>query len=159
MNKLDISVEGEISMTRNIIPAATRALFDSDLVATRMILALAEWVWVVLLLWPGDTFSRYPYQLMAHVMPEPAWALAFMLMAAMQTTIVLTESFHTLYAKAFAGINAVLWIFVVTSMLLSVHPPPAAISGEIALAFGALWIWVRPMILMRGIVNARSQRI
>ena len=143
----------------DLLPAATRALFDSDLVATRMVLAMAEWVWAILLLWPGETFDRPTYKLMAHVMPEEAWALAFALMAVTQTTIILTESFHSLYAKAFAGINAVIWLFVVASMLLSVYPPPAAISGEIALALAAVWIWVRPMILMRGIANARSHRV
>jgi hypothetical protein len=32
-------------------------------------------------------------------------------------------------------------------MLMSVTPPPAAIGGEVALAFAAFWVWVRPYIL------------
>jgi hypothetical protein len=123
-----------------------------------MMLALAEWTWAILLLWPGDTFSRPTYKVLAHVMHEEAWALLFLITAVTQTTIVLTEAFHSLYAKTFAGLNAVLWGFVVVSMLLSVYPPPAAISGEIALMLGAIWIWVRPYIEMQGIANARSQR-
>jgi hypothetical protein len=144
--------------TEKILPAATRALFDSDLVATRIILALAEWLWAILLLWPGDTFGRPTYKMMAHVMTEEAWALTFLLMASLQTTIVLTESFHNVYARAFAGLNAAIWVFIVVSMLLSVYPPPAAISGEIALALGATWVWLRPIIEMRGIVNVRQKR-
>lgn len=145
-------------MSNKIISAASKALFDSDLVATRILLALAEWTWAVLLLWPGDTFERPTYRLMSHVMKEEAWALLFMFTAITQTGIVLTENFHGLYARAFAGLNSVLWIFIVISMLLSVYPPPAAISGEIALMFGAFWIWLRPYIIMQGMVNAQLQR-
>lgn len=37
--------------------SATKALFDSDLVASRLIIALAEWFWFALLLWPGDCYT------------------------------------------------------------------------------------------------------
>jgi hypothetical protein len=139
------------------IHSATRALFDSDLVASRLVIALAEWFWFALLLWPGDTMARPTYAIMGQVLPEPAWACIFLLSAIMQTSIVLTESYHSLFARIFAGLNAGLWGFVVLSFLLSVSPPPAAVSGEIALAFAALWIWIRPYILFEGIARARSQ--
>lgn len=137
--------------------SATKALFDSDLVASRLIIALAEWFWFALLLWPGDTMARPTYLVMSHVMPEEAWAAVFMLSACMQTNIVLTQSYHSLFARTFAAFNAALWLFVVISMLLSVSPPPAAISGEIALAFASLWIWIRPYIILEGLARARSQ--
>jgi hypothetical protein len=140
-----------------IIHSATRALFDSDLVASRLIIALAEWFWFALLLWPGDTMERPTYHVMSHVMPEPAWAFVFMMSAIMQTSIVLTECYHSRFARTFAAFNAGLWAFVVISMLISVSPPPAAISGEIALAFASLWIWIRPYIIIEGIARARAK--
>lgn len=145
-------------MSERLFHSATRALFDSDLVASRLIIALAEWWWFALLLWPGDTMARPTYHVMGHVMHEEAWAFVFMMSAIMQTSIVLTESYHSLFARMFAGFNAALWIFVVISMLLSVSPPPAAISGEIALAFASFWIWIRPHIIIEGLARARSQR-
>jgi hypothetical protein len=145
-------------MEQKILHAFSKSLFDTDLVASRVILAMAEFIWALLLMWPGETFSRPTYSLMSHVMSEESWSLVFLLTAVSQTTIVLAEFFHSTFARVFAGWNAALWLFVVTSMLLSVYPPPAAISGEIALAAAAFWIWVRPYILFHGVVNARSAR-
>ena len=140
-----------------LMHSATKALFDSDLVASRLIIALAEWFWFALLMWPGDTMSRPTYHVMSHVMAEHAWAFVFLLSAVAQTSIVMTQSYHSLFARMFSGFNAALWTFVVISMLLSVTPPPAAISGEIALALASIWIWLRPHIIIGGIARARSQ--
>lgn len=123
------------------------AVFDSDLIATRLILAIAETIWALLLWWPGDTFGRPTYTIMACVMPEDAWGALFAVTACMQVLIVAGGKFLSREARAFAAWNTMLWFFVVTSMVMSVQPPPAAISGEIALALAAGWIWVRPMIL------------
>lgn len=142
----------------SIIHSATKALFDSDLVASRLIIATAEWFWFILLMWPGDTMERPTYHIMGHIMHEEAWALLFMFSAIMQTTIVLSQSYHTLFARTFAGFNAGLWSFVVISMLLSVSPPPAAISGEISLAIASVWIWLRPYIIIEGLSRANKQR-
>jgi hypothetical protein len=140
-----------------LVHSASRALFDSDLVASRLIIALAEWFWFALLLWPGDTMLRPTYNIMGQVMPENAWAFVFLMSAIMQTTIVLSESYHSLFARMFAGFNAGLWSFIVVSMLLSVSPPPAAISGEIALACASVWIWIRPYIIIEGLNRARQK--
>ena len=111
-----------------------KAMFDDKMVNTRIVLALSEFLWAVLLLWPGDTFTRPTYAHMALVISEEAWGVVFAMSAAMQLTIVLQGDFHSRFARYFAAWNAVLWVYVVASMLLSVYPPPAAISGEIVLA-------------------------
>jgi ABC-type thiamin/hydroxymethylpyrimidine transport system permease subunit len=100
---------------------------------------------------------RPTYNIMGQVMPENAWAFVFLMSAVMQTTIVLSESYHSLFARMFAGFNAGLWSFIVVSMLLSVSPPPAAISGEIALACASVWIWIRPYIIIEGLNRARQK--
>ena len=46
------------------------AAFDTDPIATRFILAMAEFLWAAMLWWPGDTFGRPTYAIMARVMPE-----------------------------------------------------------------------------------------
>ncbi len=40
------------------ITSLSRALWDSDLIATRITLFFGEMLWAVMLLWSGDTFSQ-----------------------------------------------------------------------------------------------------
>ena len=135
-------------MTCNLSDRVAAAIFDSDLIATRLLLAFAEFLWAVMLFWPGDTFGRPTYALMAALAPENVWACAFGVTSYLQLYIVLNGRQHTLWAHYFALWNSLLWSYVVGSMLLSVYPPPAAIAGEISLMTAAAWVWVRPMILL-----------
>lgn len=48
----------------------SRALFDSDLIATRLALFIAEALWATMLFWPGDTFERPTYSAMGVIAPE-----------------------------------------------------------------------------------------
>lgn len=135
---------------RAMLHGISRALWDSDLIASRVSLSIAEFMWAVMLLWPGDTFGRPTYTAMAYVMHEGAWGLILLLSAATQITIVMMETYHNYFSRLFAAWNACLWVFLVVSMMLSVSPPPAAIGGEVALALAAVWIWVRPLFLVEG---------
>lgn len=145
-------------MTRKekYLGAISHALFDTDLTAIRLNLALSEFIWAVMLLWVGDTFTRPTYTIMAHVMPEEAWAALFLASAIGQASIVAMEDYHSRFARYFAGYNAGLWCFVVVSMLLSVQPPPAAVSAEVSAALFAVFIWVRPYILLEGYRRGHS---
>ena len=143
-------------MSDRIVPALSRSLFDTQMVTSRILLAMAECIWGVLLLWPGETFGRPTYSMMADVMPEDCWGLLFLATSLMQMRIVASEQFYCREARYFAFYNMLLWAFVVYSMLKSVYPPPAAISGEIALAMAAWWIWFRPFLLCKWILNARA---
>ena len=125
----------------------SKALFDTDLISTRITLAFAEVLWALMLFWPGDTFVRPTYLLISGVMSETAWAFTFMINGMLQLSIVLFNQYGRPWAQVFANWNAVMWVFVVGASLMSVYPPPAAIGGEIALACAAFWIWVRPLII------------
>lgn len=139
-----------------MIDSLSKALFDTDLVATRLTLFVAEALWAVMLFWPGATFEREVYAVMREVTTESAWALVFAVTAAFQLTIVVTQDYESRFARYFSAWNATLWVFSVSSMLASVYPPPAAIGGEMALACAAVWIWLRPAILAEGFRRARS---
>ena len=144
--------------TDKIIDSLTHTLWDTQMVMTRLLLGVAEFWWGLLLIWPGMTFGRPTYHHMASVMCEESWALVFLASSATQITIVLRRDFHCALARYFACWNMVLWVYVVVSMLLSVYPPPAAISAEITLAMAAVWIWLRPYLLAKGIQDARGSR-
>jgi len=141
--------------TSKMIESLSKALFDTDLVATRLMLFVAEALWAVMLFWPGATFEREVYAVMREVTTESAWAFVFSVTATFQLTIIVTQDYDSRFARYFAAWNATLWVFSVSSMLVSVYPPPAAIGGEMALACAAVWIWLRPAILAEGLRRAR----
>lgn len=133
-----------------LVDPLTTALFDSDLICTRITLGIAEFFWFVMLAWPGDTFVRPTYHIMSKLATEGIWTFIFAFSSLMQFYIAVYRCGERSWARVFATWNASLWILVVGSMLLSVYPPPAAVGGELALAFAALWIWARPLILANG---------
>jgi hypothetical protein len=92
---------------------------------------------------PGDTFVRPTYAILASIAPETVWAFLFLIMGMLQSYILLKGEYHDRLAVWFAATNMTFWTFVCVSMVLSISPFPAAISGEIALAFGASWIFIR----------------
>ena len=128
---------------RNVYLRMFRILFFSDLHATRFTLGLAELIWAITLAWPGDTFDRPTYTAMARVMHEEAWALVFLLSGVTQWVILATGRYHERFPMLFAAWNTCLWWFACITMYMSVYPPPAAISGELALAIASLWVFVR----------------
>jgi hypothetical protein len=114
-----------------------------NLHSARFLLATAETVWCISLFWPGDTFERPTYAVMAQFADETTWAIVFGVTAACQWYILAIGRYHAHFAVMFAGWNMWLWWSVVVSMYMDVYPPPAAISGELALAMGASWVYVR----------------
>ena len=145
-------------MKTRIVNGVSKAIFDSDLIATRLGLFLAELLWAVMLFWPGDTFNRPTYSEMGKIAPEMFWAFAFLLSSILQVSIVIYEHFHEVWAKVFAAWNAVLWLAAINLMIAGVYPPPAAIGGEIALTVSAVWIAIRPFILNRGAKYATNMQ-
>lgn len=137
-------------MKDKLIHPVTHALFESDLITTRIILAIAEMSWCLMLLWPGQTFNASAYTIMGVLMPELCWAVVFGITSALQFLIAIKQCWYEPWARVFATWNASLWILAVGSMAISVYPPPAAIGGEIALALAAVWIWARPLLIERG---------
>ncbi len=118
-------------------------IFLSELHGLRFILGLSEFIWAFTLALPGDTFDRPAYAVMAAFMPEWIWAWLFIFMGICQWLIIYLQDYHSKFAIVFAGCNSVFWWFVVLSMVFSVTPFPAAISGEIGLAIGAAWVFIR----------------
>ena len=135
---------------KKALDGMSRALFDSDLIATRLALFVAEALWAIMLFWPGDTFDRPTYSEMGKLATELVWATAFGISAVLQICIVIYRQCAKSWAHAFACWNAALWCASAVLMLKGVYPPPAAIGGEVSLAVSALWIAIRPAILQRG---------
>ena len=123
--------------------------FTGSLDSTRFILAVSETIWFISLIWSGETFNRPVYASMAALMSEQAWAMVFLLTASCQWYILYSKRYHTPWAVRFSAWNMCLWWYVVLSLYVSLYPPPAALSGELALALGASWIYVRSGLFHR----------
>lgn len=127
-----------------------KVFFYSDLNITRFLLGLAEMIWAISLFWPGDTFSRPTYDVMSSLASEHFWASTFLLTSLLQFFILFLKQTQTRFAIVFAAWNTLLWWYVCISMYLSVYPPPAAISGELTLAFAASLIFIRSGYIVIG---------
>ena len=125
------------------------ALFG-NMHSARFVLALAESIWALTLLWPGDTFDRPTYALMGVIAGENTWGWVFLSTALTQWVILFSGRYHDRFAISFAAWNATLWWFACTSMYMSIYPPPAGISGELALAFAATWVFIRSGVTKPG---------
>lgn len=143
-------------MTDKIITAFSKLIWDSDLIASRFTLALSEFLWASMLLWPGDSFERPVYHNLKYFAIEELWGSIFLITGILQLSIVFSKDLHSTFARIFSAYNAFLWLFVIGGIVVSVFPPPAALGGEMALTVTAVWIWLRPYILARGIRNDRK---
>jgi hypothetical protein len=117
--------------------------WGSDLIASRFFISLASLCWSFLLFWPGETFGRPTYTLMGKLAPEWAWALMFGIQGALGMYSILYKSRNKFLLIGDGILGCILWTGSCVAMLLSVYPPPAAISAEIIAAFMSWWILVR----------------
>lgn len=120
-----------------------RMLCFSDMHGVRLLLLMAELSWAATLAWPGETFERPTYALMAAIADEDVWAAMFALTAAVQAWILCSGNYHGRRALLFAAWDTTLWWAAVTTIHFSVSPPAASISAAAALALGASWVLIR----------------
>lgn len=111
--------------------------------SARISLALGSFIWAVMLIYPGDTFSRHVvYHVMAEMAAEEVWGFAFLAHSAMlfvsgwrNTTVLCRLVTNTL--------GAFLWAGVTMSMFVNPIPLPAIFAGHLALMLESLWILLR----------------
>lgn len=137
-------------MYYKIISAISRAIWDSDLIASRVILGGAEFFWAILLLWPGNSTMIPMHVNMSTYFGGYFWGCVFLISSVFQFVIVILNKLHSTPARYFAFWNMCLWLYAVLSIITLTYPPPTAIGGEIVLALAAFWIWIRPYILIEG---------
>lgn len=109
----------------------------SDSTSVRFVLMMAELIWAITLLWPGETFERPVYAAMAALFNENIWGMALLATAFGQLALIIYGRYNNVPSLIFAAWNVLLWWFIVIGMYDSVGP---LISGEVALAIAASWI-------------------
>jgi hypothetical protein len=130
-----------------------KALLDSRMTTTRLILALSSLTWAMLLLLPGELFTgRATYAVMALIANENVWGMLFLIhgVFALYTVKSNTANRVTLCLDGFLG--CVIWTASTAACFYSHWPhlptfwesliayrPPAAMSGELWLSV-ASWI-------------------
>ena len=120
-----------------------RIFWKGDTEVFRMFMALASLTWSFLLFWPGDTFARPTYKLMAEFGTEHVWAVLFLIqgLAGLFSLLYNCKKICILVLDSILG--CILWTGSCVAMLLSVYPPPAAISAEIIVAWFSWWLLIR----------------
>ena len=118
-------------------------LWRMETTSTRIALALGSLGWGVMLWWPGDTFARPAYSLMAQMLPELGWGSLFLLHGVYSLYSIITNQRGKLAFLTEGALGCALWTGSCAGIILSVYPPPAAIAGEISLAFFSWWHLVR----------------
>jgi hypothetical protein len=108
-----------------------------------MFIAMASLMWALLLFWPGDTFTRPTYTLMSHFGSEHVWGTLFLIQGVSGISTVLLKLKNTLLIVLDCILGCILWTGSCVAMILSVNPPPAAISAEIIAAWFSWWLLLR----------------
>ena len=121
---------------------------ESDLIATRFMLALSSLLWGILLLWPGDTFDRSAFSVVKYVMPEEYWGLLYLITG----LSALYSLFHGNVKKCLIFTDGLLGSFIWSSMAVGmflgslksdVSSVPAGTAPIIIFALAAWWILIR----------------
>jgi hypothetical protein len=139
--------------TKMIWHSISRLVWDSDLAASRFILAIAEMFWAIILFVPGTTFPQGVFPSLGFL-PDYIWGLVFLFSCIVQISIILYEHMGAKFAKTFALFNAFLWVYLVLSIIIDSYPPIIGVAGEITLMLIAIWICIRPYILAEGLYRA-----
>lgn len=130
-----------------LIVALLRNMFwGTDIRPAQIMLGLSSLLWALMLVHPGDTFQRQTYAVMAAIGSEHAWAAAFVLVGVSQlynSFISVLPEIPAWFSKFDSFLCFVVWATAVCSILVAQRPPPAAIAGEIVMAFAAFWVFVR----------------
>jgi hypothetical protein len=130
-----------MKLPQNILQIILRPTID-QMQFGRFIVANSAVYWFVFLVWPGMTMDRPTYTGMRLIGDDYTWSAIFLLTAILQYLRLEIWIRTTKKALVIDTITAFVWTFTTTSMTLSVYPPPAAIAGEISIAFVAIWLWI-----------------
>lgn len=145
-----ITIHNTMSSRNKSTKHIINLLFFSELHSAKFILFMAEIIWALALFWPGETFERPVYSIMAKIAQENIWASVFLVTGFIQLYLLLSQNYFSKFAQCFAAWNAIFWTLIVIAMYNSVMPPPASISGETSLAIAAAWVFVRSGYKTRG---------
>lgn len=130
-----------------------KALLDSPMHTTRLLLALSSLTWAFLLLLPGDLFQgRVTYAVMQAIANEEIWGILFAVhgVIALYTLVNGTRNKVTLCFDGFLG--CIIWTAATTacfaahwpikesfSLSLIAYRPPAAMSADVWMSIAAWW--------------------
>ena len=129
-------------------------IWCSDLLTTRVSLAIGSLLWGILLLWPGVLFTpaRTTYRLMAEVANENVWGVIFVIHALVSFWQLITRHLKSTCAIANNLVGCVLWTSSTLACFLSHYvslesfQPPAALGADLAFVFASWWILTKSII-------------
>ena len=133
------------------IEIACRLAFDSSTEAVRVTVAIGSLLWGIMLLMPGETYSRPMFSVLVTTAPEEIWGLLFLAHGVIAALAIVFSRCGRI-CFLFDGITGcLLWSAVTIGMLLSsvyntITPEfsfPAATAPSIAITLAAWWLVFR----------------
>lgn len=129
-------------------------VWNSDMVTTRVSLAIGSLVWGVLLLWPTVLFtpSRTTYRLMAEIANEWTWGIIFVVHALVSIQQLIAREIRHNLIIANNLVGCVLWTSTTVACFAShfqsweTYSPPAAMSADIAFVLASFWLLTKTLI-------------
>lgn len=128
---------------RRIPPRLIHLLLDVDNRGARFVLMIASLCWSVLLLMPGDGFSRAVYAPLKSLGPDWAWGLLFgtHFLSTLLSTFLSLRCRPFLYLEGLLGLA--LYAGSTLSAMVALDSVAPLFSPGIACVVAALWVLVR----------------
>jgi len=107
---------------------------------------LSGYLWAIFLLLPEETLNRPTYRHMADVLPnDDCWAALFVIVASLQLwrLYAVTTRKAIRWEYCLKIVACAIWSYVGLACMLSLYPPPAAMSDTLVIAFGCWWDLLR----------------
>ena len=126
----------------------------SDLLTTRVSLAIGSLIWGLLLLWPGELFTpaRTTYRLMSEIANENVWGVIFVAHSIVSFWQLITRNLKSTGAIANSFVGCILWTsstiacFLSHFVTLETFQPPAALGADFAFVLASWWVLTKSLI-------------
>ena len=129
-------------------------VWNSDMITTRVSLAIGSLVWGILLLWPTVLFtpSRTTYRLMADIADENVWGVVFVVHGVLSLYQLISRELKEDAVLANNLIGCILWTSSTVACFAShfqswdTYSPPAAMSADVSFVLASFWLLTKTLI-------------
>ena len=132
-------------------------LWNDDLVLTRIAIATASLVTGSLFLWNHYEFFPSGLAVDGHfIYSEDIWGLALIIAGILQYYSVYSNSYNSMCARLVTMTHGVMWPITMLAAYLKSYCVSPTSGASVVIAILAIWLWIRPILFVRGTSHARG---
>lgn len=132
-------------------------LWNDDLVVTRITIATASLVTGSIFLW--NHYDSCPSGLVIQgnsIHSEDIWGLALIIAGILQYYCVYLNSYNSMCARLVTMTHGVMWPITMFAVDLKSYYVSPTSGASVVIAILAIWLWIRPLLFVRGTSHARG---